>query len=352
MSKSKHSGARWMIVNIAGAAIGFGLLGVTVCRNWKQVKQVFSGHVDPGYFAIAFAVYMIAMALTFVRWYALVRVIDSRFMLRASYLLGFIGNLFNLVIPGAVGGDLVKATYLVQMNIKRTQAVASMVIDRILGLLGLFLLAGLAGLFAWPMAQRDVRILIAVVWVAVIAGLLVLTAIFSQTLTRFFPRLLEGHSRRAGILRELKVMSETYRSRLDIVAAGLLGSSMIHSLYVVAFYLVCGAIFDEPIPGLAQHLLIVPLTLFTTAVPLPFGAIGLSEGVGDELGRMVGHPGAGIGMMGFRVLMYGGGLVSAIVYLVNIRLVRALTAQAEDLEEDLLEGTLDDDPPASADSPT
>jgi hypothetical protein len=67
---------------------------------------------------------------------------------------------------------------------------------------------------------------------------------------------------------------------------------------------------------------------------------------------MVGHPGAGVGMMGFRVLMYGSGLISAIVYLANVRLVRALTAQAEELEEDLLEGTLDDDPPASPDSPT
>jgi uncharacterized protein (TIRG00374 family) len=331
-----------MIVNIAGAALGFGLLGVTVYRNWGQVKKVFGGHIDARLFAVAFAVYLVALSLTFLRWFVLVRVIDPRFTLRASYLLGFIGNLFNLVIPGAVGGDLVKATYLVQMDIKRTQAVASMVIDRILGLLGLFLLAGLAGLFAWPMASHNVRILIAVVWAAVTAGLLVLAAIFSQSLTRFFPKLLEGHSRRAGILRELKVMSETYRRGLAIVGAALIGSSLLHSLYVVAFYLVCLAIFDEPVPGFAQHLLIVPLTLFTTAVPVPFGAIGVSEGVGDELGRMIGHPGAGIGMMGFRVLMYGSGIISALVYLANMGLVRSLTEGAEELEEKIEEGTLDE----------
>ena len=69
-----------------------------------------------------------------------------------AFLLGFIGNVFNLVIPGAVGGDLIKAAYLVRMDINRTQAVASMVIDRILGLLGLFLLAGVAGRVAWPLA--------------------------------------------------------------------------------------------------------------------------------------------------------------------------------------------------------
>ena len=52
---------------------------------------------------------------------------------------------FNLVIPGGVGGDLIKASYLVRMRIRRTQAVASMVIDRILGLLALFILAAIAG---------------------------------------------------------------------------------------------------------------------------------------------------------------------------------------------------------------
>ena len=83
-----------------------------------------------------------------------------------AFLLGFIGNVFNLVIPGAVGGDFIKAAYLVRMDINRTQAVASMVIDRIVGLLGLFLLAGVAGAVAWPMASQQVRVLIVLAWVA------------------------------------------------------------------------------------------------------------------------------------------------------------------------------------------
>ena len=57
------------------------------------------------------------------------------------------------MIPGAVGGDLIKAAYLVRMRIRRTQAIASMVIDRILGLLALFMLAAIAGGFAWRMAR-------------------------------------------------------------------------------------------------------------------------------------------------------------------------------------------------------
>ena len=89
-------------------------------------------------------------------------------------LLGLIGMVFNLVIPGAVGGDLIKAAYLARMRIRKTQAIASMVIDRILGLLGLFILAAIAGGFAWRLATTDVRKLIMAAWVAVGLGVFVL----------------------------------------------------------------------------------------------------------------------------------------------------------------------------------
>ena len=77
---------------------------------------------------------------------------------------------------------------------------------------------------------------------------------------------------------------------------------------------------------LAQHFLMVPLTLFTLAVPLPFGALGLTELVGGQLFKLVGHPDGELAMMGFRVLMYGAGLVCACVYLAKLKEVRELTA--------------------------
>ena len=78
------------------------------------------------------------------------------------------------------------------------------------------------------------------------------------------------------------------------------------------------------LPTLAQHMQVVPLILFSTAVPLPFGALGLSEGVSDLLMRSVDHPSGAVGMMAYRVLMYLGGAVSVVVYLANLPQVRSL----------------------------
>jgi len=348
MSKPKKNPVRSLVVNALLVGVAFGLLGYTVWQNRAQIRGVFQRPLDFRLFAAAFACYMGGITVSFARWYALVRVIDRRFTLGQAFLLGFIGNVFNLVIPGAVGGDFIKAAYLVRMDVNRTQAVASMVIDRIVGLLGLFILAGLAGAFAWPMAPPQVRLLIAIVWGAVAAGFLVLTLIFTQALTRAFPRLAQGHSPRAGVLSELKVMSSTYRSRLDVVAAALASSVLVHLLMTTAFYIVSRALFPTGVPGFGPHLLMVPLTLFTTAVPIPFGALGVTEQVGKQLFKMVNHPGGDLAMLGFRVLMYAGGLVSACVYVANLNQVRSLTATAEELEEELVENELDAPHPSSS----
>ena len=111
------------------------------------------------------AIYLTALMITFARWQQLVQAQGLAFSFRDAVRLGFIGNVFNLVIPGAVGGDVIKAAFLCRMQPdKKPQAVASMVLDRILGLLGLFLLAGVAGAFACWSADREVRILIGLVW--------------------------------------------------------------------------------------------------------------------------------------------------------------------------------------------
>jgi glycosyltransferase 2 family protein len=338
---------RWLgaVVNIALVFLAFSLLGLVIGQNREKIREVFSRPLDLKLLALAIAIYFTGMIGTFVRWFYLVRVIEPSFRFSATMLLGFIGMVFNLVIPGAVGGDLIKAAYLVRMRIRKTQAIASMAIDRIVGLLGLFVLAAIAGRLAWQLAPTDVRRLIMAAWAAVAVGFLVLAVIFSRVLTRLFPHLSAGHSRLSLIVSELREMSTTYSSRLEVVAIALGLSVCTHGLNVVAFYLVGRMLFPGMPTTLAQHFLMVPLTLFTMAVPLPFGALGLSEEVGQQLFKLVGHPSGALAMMGFRVLMYAGGLIGACVYLWKLKEVRGLTASAHQIEEELLDGELDEEAP-------
>ncbi len=328
MLPTKPARRPWL-ANAVGVTLAFSLLGLAIHQNRAELAKVFTKPVDLRYFGVGLAIYLSALIITFMRWFMLVRAQGIPFTLRGAIRLGFIGNVFNLVIPGAVGGDVIKAAYLGRMQPDRKpQAWASMVIDRIVGLLGLFLLAGVAGLTTWNSASGQVRTLVALVWGAILVGFIGLAVLFSPSLYRPLNRLVAGRGKIEGIVAKLEAIGMAYRRRIGTVVAMLFVAVFCHSLYVLAFFTASLALFDS-MPTLAQHYLMVPLALFTTAVPLPFGALGLSEQISGQLFQMVQHADGAVAMMAFRVLMYASGAVSACVYLANLRQVRTLKLDAE-----------------------
>jgi glycosyltransferase 2 family protein len=337
-----RSSTRSLLINVLLFGVAFGLLSLVLYQNRLKIAEVFEKPVKYRFFGVGMAIYLTALVITFFRWHQLVRAQGMVFSFRDAVRLGFIGNIWNLVIPGAVGGDVIKAGFLCRMQPdKKPQAVASMVLDRILGLLGLFLLAGIAGAISWRGADPQVRLLIGLVWGALAAGLLGLAVIFSPGLYRPLNRRLAGKGKLEAIVRELEGIGLAYRQNLGRVV-GLLGlSTCVHALYVLAFFSASLALF-ETMPTLAQHYLMVPLSLFTTAVPLPFGALGLSEGITGQLFKLVGQNEGAIAMMAFRILMYGSGIVSACVYLANIRQVREIAEEAPLLVGTAIEETVID----------
>ena len=324
MPEAARSSRRSLVVNVVGVLLAFGLLGWAVYSNRDKIREVLAKPVQYPYFVLGFLIYLTALSITFARWHRLVRAQGLDFALVDAFRLGFIGNIFNLVIPGAVGGDVIKAAFLCRMHPEdKPKAVASMVLDRVLGLLGLFILAGAAGMASWQRADPKLRILIGLVWAAVVAGVVALAVLFSPSLYRPLNRLVAGRGKLEGAVAKLEEIGLAYGRRLGTVMAMLAAATLSHALFVLAFYSASRAIFTT-MPTLVEHYLMVPLALFSTAVPLPFGALGLSETISGGLFKMVNHSEGAVAMMAFRILMYASGAFSAIVYLANIRQVRAL----------------------------
>ena len=86
------------------------------------------------YFAIAFLIFTAAMVLTLLRWYVLVRALDLPFRMRDALRLGMVGFFFNTFMPGSVGGDIIKAAALAVGQSRRTVAVATVIMDRVIAL--------------------------------------------------------------------------------------------------------------------------------------------------------------------------------------------------------------------------
>jgi len=309
---------------ILRVVLAFGLLGLVIALNRDQVRSVLHRRPDGALFALGFGLYLSGLMLAFLRWYLLVRVLAMPFRVRDALRLGFIGTLFNLVIPGAVGGDVVKAAYLCREQERKAQAVATIVVDRILGLLGLFGLAGVAGLLYWGTLDLGAKRLVVIVWVLIGVGLALLAVATSPAVHRRPARSARKEKRRA----ELAEAAAAYRGHPGALTLALWMATATHGLNVLAFFAADAALF-RPVPTLAEHCVIVPLVLFSTAVPLPLAALGLSEGVSASLFRLAHFDGGAVAMMGFRVLQYAGAILAAFVYLPNRGRVRTLIREAD-----------------------
>lgn len=322
---------RTAIINGVLTILALSLLGWTVWKNLPKLREVWERSPDWRLLGIALAVYVSALLVTFARWHRLVAALGLPFRLRDAMRLGFIGNVFNLVIPGAVGGDVVKAAFLCKEQERKTHALASMVVDRILGLLGLFVLASIMGAFAWQNGSVEVRRLVMFAWTLAGCGILGLFVLFAPGLYRPILRRLPESSRPAKILAELGAMAGIYRERIGVIFLGLAMATFGHALYAIAFFLSDRALFGQSAPSLLSHQVVVPLVLLCTAVPLPFGAAGVTENWSQTLfAQVLAFNDGAVAMLGFRMIMYAAGLVSVIVYVANLAQVRALRAAASE----------------------
>ena len=321
--------------------LGFALLAFIVWRYWNVVDKetgeqvglsvVLTRSLQWSSLALGFVACSLAVLATFVRWYLLVRAQDLPFTLRDAIRLGLVGYFFNTFLPGAVGGDLVKAAFLAREQSRRAVAIATLVLDRVIGLAGLFWLATLvggslyfSGAFDAHLGDPDIR------W-RIQSGLVLASAIALGSLTAWFLLLLFPTNWLAAIetrLRTIRLVGPTlgelmsavriYRQKGRYVAAALGLSILGQSGLVLTFY--CGARFFTPahdLPPLGLHLLLVPIGMTIQAfIPLP-GGMGGAEAVFGCLYKSLGYQfSAGfLGVMGRRLIEFTLGFLGYLVYL-------------------------------------
>jgi hypothetical protein len=230
--------------------------------------------------AAALLVALTAVTTTFVRWYLLVRAVEIPFTVGQALRLGFLGYLFNFFPAGAVGGDAVRAGFIARDNPgRRTVAVATVIVDRVFGLVALFLLVSVS-YFAldWNSlhARRaeDLQLVRTLCWIGIggaAAGLTAFGVFLSPGFQTspwwdFLARLPKVGPIFAHLIEALRM----YRRRLPVLGVVLGMSLCVHFLLAVAIYLIAQGLPGDA-PGFGAHLIVSPMAGLAGTIPLPAG---------------------------------------------------------------------------------
>jgi glycosyltransferase 2 family protein len=309
----------------------------------KSFSVLYTQQKQWGLLLASVAVALAGTASTFVRWYLLVRTLHVPIRLRDAFRLGFIGYLFNFFTFGVLGGDLLKAIFLCREHPERkVEAASSVVVDRIFGLHGLFLVAALA---YWSLdfealqarSQEGLNAIHTVGLIATVAaagGLLagVLLLIPGMATSRWWDALTHV-PRLGGLFTRLVTAMRLYSGRPAVLVASTGLSLFTHVMITICIYLIASGLPGAH-PSLVAHFTIVPIANLANSVPLPGGLGGFelalnllyraisSVEVGSQQGFVI--------ALAFRLVTLMIAAIGAVYYLSSKREVDQLMHEAEE----------------------
>jgi uncharacterized protein (TIRG00374 family) len=307
--------------------IGLGLLTYVVIANWSGLADAAKRKIHFGPLLLAAAVTAVGLLITFVRWYILVRAVDLPFTVYNAIRFGLIGYYFSMFLPSSVGGDVLKAYSIAREQNRRTRAVATVLIDRAIGLWALVWFVAIIGTVFWllndPLLQNAGlrRIILYSMFVAVGSTLawIVVGLLPADRAERFAQRL---HSipKLGGSLAEFWRACFLYTQKSRAVLIAMLMSMVGHTCWVLVFHLSVQA-FETPNPEVdigtfPEHMIVVPVGMVVQALfPSP-GGIGGGEAAFGWLYTLLGKPEVNgiIGCFSQRIVFWCMGLIGYIVY--------------------------------------
>ncbi|MDD3153364.1 MAG: lysylphosphatidylglycerol synthase transmembrane domain-containing protein [Victivallaceae bacterium] len=276
----------------ARIVIAGSILFILIRRSGDGLVRTFEAF-DCRYLAPAFLLYLGEQAFGAARWRSLANAAGFRMPYRAALSLWMQANFFSLVIPGgSIGGDVYKAaavTTLAKSN--RADALLTILMDRIVGMIGLFApLLVLTGSFIPVLMKVQIPglpiddFMRAAGIILLMAGCLAGTAMLPlfaaagriKALGDFWRHLGTGEGRLSKLVQKITSAVLVYRNRGKFLAAWALGSALfVHLPTAVALYLLLlGAGADASLSRFMAALLAAFLGSIAGLIPIFPSGVG------------------------------------------------------------------------------
>ena len=253
--------------------------GLTTYILWKShPRGVLAAAVGADWRPMAVAVLLVLIdrSLMAYRWVLLLSVVDpsERPPLAAVMRIFFVSTFVGTFLPAGIGGDAVRAYSIAKLNVRGGDAVASVLMDRILGVASILVMALVGLTLVRDLASNwsIVASLASAAAVCIVTLLLIFsrrTTAAASTLVARLPATLQHAGQR--VLESIRRYA-AYHGRLANVLAC---SVAVQGLRIVqAYYLGRGLGIGA---SLSTYFAFIPLILLVMMLPVTFNGIGTGQ---------------------------------------------------------------------------
>jgi hypothetical protein len=245
---------------------------------WDKVQAAHWGWI-----LLAVLLFGVTFWCGVLRWRLLLQTQEIVLPFRRVTAICFVGHFFNSFFLGSTGGDVVKAVYAAkQTETHKHEAVMSVLVDRIIGLIGLFVIAliMMALNYRWLVDHRNLHVPSLAVLILIASVFIALPVTMWRKLPNLFPWLAKLKSKlkvHAHISRALDSYQSYARHKRTVIQALLL-SVGVHVTIII------GIVFIARGLGITQvrwdkYFLIIPVINTIASIPITVSGFGLREGM-------------------------------------------------------------------------
>lgn len=292
---------------------------------------------------VGIGAYGVVELLALVRWQFLMRAQGIFIPWRRMGALLMIGIFFNVLMPGGVGGDVVKLFFLLKETSKKAQALLAVLFDRLVGLVGLMLISALILGFKHQWLQqtdatRKYTWALTMILIVSLSGVIVALLISRLGLAKRLPAKLPLRDK----LLEVVAAFNQYAAAWKICLLALLLSFGVHlaSFYT---YFAAALALSTKVP-VVDFFSIMPIINTITSLPISVGGAGWRELLFvNLLGDLCAIPRSqalGLSVLGYLITVFWAG-VGLVIYLFyrpsEHEPIRAIEHEVQELEHKIAE---------------
>lgn len=231
------------------------------------------GRISIGMVLAVLVLLAIDRAVMIWRWILLLRAIGQQVRAKSAAWIYLISSFLGSFTPAGIGADVARVYTLGRRTSQGNEAAASVVMDRMLGLLSILAVGAVATWWLGPRFGLEERGLLAAASALVITG--TIAFLFADVIARaMLPRRWQA----SGIGRRLVQLADAvaaYRDQRSALVAVLLLSIAVQILRTIQAYLLgVGIGLDVPF---TYYLLFMPVALLTLLLPISQSGFGLPQ---------------------------------------------------------------------------
>ncbi len=234
----------------------------------------------------AILMFFLCMCIGIVRWKIILDAQELRMSLTRVSSVYFIGQFFNSFMFGSTGGDVVRAYYTTkETHHKKTEAVATIIIDRVIGMVALFLIACVMLIMKakFYLNHPKTHIPVLLMMIMIITATLGLSIICNLDRFKGWPifRRINNHHWLGPVIQRMVMAFNLYRRKTSVLIVTLL-LSVCNQIFIVLLCYCLGKSLQIHL-GIIEYLSVIPLIMSIAAIPITPGGLGVREGLSVTL---------------------------------------------------------------------